>query len=188
MTRRCRSNERGAVLVEAAIATPVVMLLLFSVIWGALVFRTYLTVEQASSVGARAATVAGSDPRADYDILQAVQQNTAALGKQSLERVVVYRATGFDQKPSATCMTGPGGATGCNVYFADDLAMPESQFGAGGWADDDYFPATTRNDSRGTETFVGVYVKARPMAGGSGLPVVQTVESWKVLRVEAKSF
>lgn len=190
MTRvkRVRLPEHGAVMVEAAIAMSLVLLLIFSVIWGAFVFRAYLTVEHAASQGARAGTVAGNSASADFSILDVIRPATAALGETSLQRVVVYEAGSFDDGPSEACRSATTSTTGCNVYVRSDIDREKDQFGPSGWPNDDGFPAWNRNISRANATYLGVYIEANPKAGGLGLPAPESVSAWKVLRVEARTF
>ncbi|HEX2737764.1 MAG TPA: TadE family protein, partial [Acidimicrobiia bacterium] len=54
-------HERGAVLVEAALVTPLVFLLLFGVIEFGYAFYGKLTVNNMSVVGARAASGSAND-------------------------------------------------------------------------------------------------------------------------------
>ncbi len=181
-----RKRERGAVLVESALVVPLVMLLIFAVIWGGFVFRTYLTVDHAASTGARSATIAGNEPDADYQILQKIRPDLTALGKSSLQRIIVYPATKFEQPPSAACLAS---GTGCNTYDSTDFNRPSSAFSVGGaYTKDDKFSSSTRSVTAGTTSFVGIYIEAKPLAGGMGLPAPETLAQFKVLKIEPQTY
>jgi hypothetical protein len=185
---RSKRNQRGAVLVEAAIVTPVVLLLIFAIAWGALLFRSYLTVENAAKVGDRAASIAGDDADADWQVLQAIRPNVAALGSDaSVQQIIVYRADGFEQGPPASCLAGTASAR-CNIYTGADLSRGQDQFGPGGQPIDDNYAPSSREVSRSNPGYIGVYVQAKPGVAAFGLPVPESVSSYKVLRLEARRY
>ncbi len=116
-------------MIEAAFVTPVFFLLIFGIIEFGFLFRNYLTVSNAASVGARSASVAGNDDDADFFTLRSVNHALGAINLKDLESIVIFEADGPDSKPPANC-TGPTGASqvssgaqkGCNVYNAYDLS------------------------------------------------------------------
>lgn len=181
-----RRDERAAVLVEAAIVTPIVILLFLSVAWGGLLFRSNLTTEHAAKVGARAASVAASSVDADYQILQAVRSNTSALGSGQVRKVVVYRASNFDEPPPNVCLSGGLGGS-CNYYTAADMSAPAGQFGGAGKLDANYVPAS-RATSRSAPKYIGVYVETSSGVPDLGLPTPATLSNYQVLKIEASSY
>lgn len=184
MVRSRTRNERGAALAEAALVTPFVLLMIFAVIWAALLFRTYLTVSHGAASGARAASISGNAFDADYAIIKAIKPSLSAVNKNAVNRIIVYPATSYGSSPSADCLaTGAG----CNVYKASDLdrAQPLT---TDDWPGDGNFPATSRIASGATPQLVGVYVEIKPGASSLLLPAPKAVSSHKVLRLEARSF
>ena len=89
-TRRC-ADDGGAVLVEAALITPLFVFLLFGTLEFGGLFKDYLTMNDASASGARAAAIAGNDANADYQILQGVKSSMNALTKTGIKKIIVYQ-------------------------------------------------------------------------------------------------
>lgn len=91
--RRNPKSERGASLVEFAMITPLLMILIFGIVEMGLAFRDRLTVASAVQSSARIGSVLGTDADSDYATLQAV---TAGLNGQleptSLTGVIIYRS------------------------------------------------------------------------------------------------
>lgn len=187
MSRRSKRNESAAVLVEAAIVTPLFVLLLMAVAWGSLLFYTGLTVGHNAKVGARAGSVASTAPDADYQILSAIKPTLSTLQTSNVQRIVVYRATGFDQAPPQSCVDGIASAS-CNVYTGADLNRASSTFGSGGNGTDQNFSPTLRSGSLGSPTYLGVYVRAYAPFTSMGLPGPRTISKYQVLAVEPTSY
>ena len=195
-TRRLRlrrRDQRGAVLVEAALVTPFVMLLFFSIIWGALVFRAYLTVDHAAKVGARQASIADSATDADYQVLQTVKQQVTALNVKAIQSIVIYKASGFNQAPPAACTANgavTSAANSCNVYGPDDFTTPDSTFLADGYGKAAGFPSSVRASSiQATDgNYIGVYLRVSTNAGTMGIPTPGTVSRFQVLHMENSQY
>lgn len=170
-----RDRERGATLVEAAFVTLPFMLVIFAILEFGLAFRTDLTVSNASQRGVRAASVGGRAPTADFQIIEAVKDGLGDGGIDSVERVIVYRATSPDDPVPAGCLAitnpiGPNGVSGsCNVYgpdaFIDPLLLPDGSENpawqcATGSRDEAWCPTTRAvSFSLGPRDYVGVYVE-----------------------------
>lgn len=184
-----RATERGAALVEAAIVTPLFMLLLFASIDGGILFGDNLSVEWGTRAGARAASIAGADALADYDVLQALKQSTVIIPRDSVDRIVVFRADGFDDEPSASCKAGtPTVGTGigsCNVYYPADFDVKQKDYDT--WTADDSWPGATRGD-KSTEgpDYVGVWIQARCTCSGEVFGSSGVLHSTTVMRIEPK--
>ncbi len=157
-----RRGDRGASLVDAALASPVFILLLLGVFEFGLAFRDYLTLTSATRAAARSASVEGRNSYADYDVLQAIKSNTQTLANSGdLTHIVIFKATG----PDATlanmgmnaCLTTASST--CNTYTATDLARPQTDFACGVSSPDRYWCPTTRKDRLGgPPDFVGVHI------------------------------
>lgn len=173
--RISQDRERGATLVEAAFVTLPFMLVVFAILEFGLAFRTDLTVNNASQRGARSASVGGTAPTADFQIIEAVRNGLDDGGIETVERIIVYRATSPGDAVPAGCLaiTNPIGAQGvpgsCNVYGPDALTAPlvlpsgvdnpEWQCATG--ARDEAWCPVDRNVSFsvGPRDYIGVYVE-----------------------------
>ena len=123
---RCR-GEDGTAIVEAAIATPVIFLLLFGVLeFGSLLY-SYETLTNGSTSIARTAAIMGSDATADYEIVQAAKKSLAGVQTNQIQRMVIWNATpragcssASCQGPGSvvppTCLTGSSTTYSCNTY------------------------------------------------------------------------
>lgn len=160
-------SERGAALIEAALVTPVFLMVVFSLFEFGLLFRTKLTVENASREGARAASIQGNDAEADYYIVRTVEHALAAIDLQQLQYLVVFRATGVDDSLPAACATSSQAGL-CNRYTAadffaelDDAGGVDTGLFRCGTLDSSWCPTTRETDlSVGTD-FIGLHVEAR---------------------------
>jgi len=126
--RRRAKGDRGTALIEAAIITPVFMMFLFAIFEFGFSFRDYLSVASATRDGAREASVAGNVADADYRVLRAIERGAAALPDGVIDRIVVFKATGPDDVPTAACQSGTATTNVCNVYVQEDFLRDDSQF------------------------------------------------------------
>lgn len=129
-------RERGSVLVESAIVTPIALLLLFGVVEAGSLLRSYSSTANAVRSAARVASVAGSDPMTDQRVLARMAQEIQGLGGQQVDFVVIWHATGPGAKVPPACIpqdhespntTSLGVSDGgfdaigaCNVYLRPD--------------------------------------------------------------------
>ena len=179
--RRAR-GDRGAALFETALAFPIFFVVVVGIFELGLVFRDYLTVEDAVGDGSRIGAIQGKGTRdvggnavsADYSIVAAVREGMATVPVDWIDRVVVYEAAGpsagtaLEQIPDGcTTSTGSSSSLRCNVYPAEAafLAVQDGTTGyftcagsyqrACGWdpSDRDDGPELNEID------YVGVYVK-----------------------------
>ncbi len=170
-----RKRERGAVLVEAALLTPIVLLLVFGTMEMGYAFYGKLTVNHMSVAGARAASGGANDVLSDYSMLQAVEDAATGYSASDISLVVVYRATTPDDRVPNACLTASVANTssvrGCNRYTGASLALASTQFGCIGppgptTKNDNFWCPTTRKSAllpdagHGPPDYVGVYVKA----------------------------
>lgn len=173
--RRPNDPERGATLVEAAFVTLPFILVIFAILEFGLVFRSDLTIDNASQRGSRAASVGGRAPTADFLIIEAVKDGLDDGGIERVQRVIVYRATSPGDPVPAGCLAinnpiGPNGVNGvCNVYGPDAMnlpletspGVPSSEWQCATGARDDFWCPTDRevSFSVGPRDYVGVYVE-----------------------------
>ena len=171
--RRRRDRSRGAVLVEAAIIFPILVLLTFGAVEFGLVFHDELILTTAARSGARigtadkntAGTLVNTDD--DYQILQAVSSALGGLGNKVVS-ITIYDAGSATSGPPAGCYGV--GATGsstpgqeCNVYPESDLTQPSTYWTATGPPESQFWPVSARslslNTTAGTEpAYLGVAV------------------------------
>lgn len=133
MRSRARRDE-GATLLEAAVAIPVLVVLVLGVLDLGLAWRDSSSVANAVRAGARVGAAAGRARLADYDLLQSVRAALAEIPGVDVRRVVVFRSTEPDGAVPAACTavvfspTGTGVNGVCNVYAATDLGRPAGDF------------------------------------------------------------
>lgn len=160
--RRC-SDDGGAALVEAAIITPVFMLMALGLIEYGLVFRDYVALGNATSSATRTLSIWGNAWDADYQTLQAAKKDLAAVPTGSIQRIVVFKATsGTDTSSWAGCKTGASTTNVCNVYTPVDWNRTpvNTWFGCGVGSIDSAWCPTSRDVAVATSPdYAGVYVR-----------------------------
>ena len=109
--RASRTKERGTTLTEAAFVTIPFFLIIFGIMEMGFLFRNYLTVANASSEAARAASVYGADEAADFQIIRSAEHGVAAMGVEQLDYMVIWRAAGPESQVPAQCRPDLGGGT-----------------------------------------------------------------------------
>lgn len=124
---RAPRGERGVSAVEAAILTPLVVIVLFGLFEGALVMHSDMTVAEMTGDGARAGSIARDDLDADHQILQQIDATAAWFDRASIERIVIWHAADREDSPPPGCTSGPvasSPALECSVYGPADLTAP----------------------------------------------------------------
>lgn len=172
--RRC-TDDGGAVIVEAALMIPILVVIMAATFDFGVGFRNRISMQGATRNAARAAASLGPDVAADSFALTTLAAGLAnGLTSTTLVKVIIFR-TNSDGTLSNTCLTrtpsngGAGDTTAgaqCNVYnqFQVDRAVANTFVQAGsscsntGW---DYrFCPFTRSDSLVTNPdFLGVYLE-----------------------------
>jgi len=192
-SERSRWAQRGATLVEASIITTLFLMIIFFIFEMGLLFRDSLTTNNASREAARAASTKGRDFDADYYTIRIAEHGLEAMGLQSLQFIVVFKATGPGDSVPGACLSSS--QTGlCNRYtpadfFAeieDSAGNPTGNFGCG-TLDAAWCP-TSRNATASTGTdYVGVYVRTNH-SYLTGMFGNQTdLEATTILRIEPDS-
>ncbi len=120
-------GDAGVALVEAALITPVLLVLLLGMLDTAYLYRDYLTTGDAVADGAKMGAIQGNKVTAtggtaDYTIIATMRQDLATLRPADISRIVIYKAgpstfgSPLAQVP-AQCKTSSGPvANTCNVY------------------------------------------------------------------------
>lgn len=103
-----RRQQRGAVAVEAALITPVLIVLIFGMIDFGLLFKDYLAVTSASRAGVRIASAEPHQTGFAQDAADQVAREGRALESSNIEEVWVYKsqANGYPIGSSSTAVTG----------------------------------------------------------------------------------
>jgi hypothetical protein len=148
---------------------PVFFILLLGAVEFGLAFKDYLTAANMSRTGARVASAAANDALADQRALAALDRASAAVARNAIQRIVIWRAAGVDDQVPSVCVTSPTGvATGavrCNVYGPADIGRAPADFGCGPTSPDRFWCPRDRKVAQtgpgGPPDLVGVWVKIR---------------------------
>jgi hypothetical protein len=179
--------DGAAVLVEFALALPVLAIFLLGMFEFGYGFRQKLFVERATQSAGRVAASAGNDRYADFDALRAIDSSLGGASNIEVERVIIWKAPNATAGVPQNCLdvgyTGLGtkGVGGlCNVYSPAQVAT-SSPVGfpggsatnptcAGGSWDANWCPRGRDRTPPGVD-FVGVYVEVKYTMLTSILPV-----------------
>jgi hypothetical protein len=162
--------------VEAAIITPVLMLLVFGIIEFGLAFKDQLAVTSAVRAGAR---IASAEPRfAGFatDAAGQVAREGGALNLTAVQELWVYRAD------SSGHPVGAGGtfnscATDC-IHFTWSAAGGQFAQSSGSWS------PTSQDACQGEQDSVGVYLKFRHAGVTQVFFSALGLHSYTVMRLE----
>ena len=151
MSPRSRSGERGAVAMEAALVTPVLLILIFGIIEMALLMRDHVSLTSAVRTGGRTASAnpgagpgginEGGDcvapcspanaPMFAQLAANAIQRAGTALPKDSIKELWVYKANNKGY-PGATGSTAMTCGTNC-VKYKWNPAKDQFRYSSGSW-------------------------------------------------------
>src|SRR5690554_309734 len=96
-----KRRESGATLVEAALAFPIMVLIVIAILELGMAFKDYLTVSYLSREGARIGAMAGDDPDADCAILRGIEQLATAGTLGRIDSVEIFQASETTGQPVA---------------------------------------------------------------------------------------
>lgn len=181
--RRARArDDEGAVLVEAAIVMPLLLLVVFGILEYGLVFRTTLSISESTRAGAR---VGVAQPRVEgYEetASAAVSGSLASAGipADDIEELVIYKANpntgqtvagGAPQDCTADCwkFVWNAGAQQFDLAPGSPTWEASSQFACG---------------SQDQTDFLGVYVRANYTFITGFFGETMTMEERSVMRLE----
>ncbi|MCC5951970.1 MAG: pilus assembly protein [Acidimicrobiia bacterium] len=181
-----RFDDRGSAVIEAALVSPIVLILLLAVFDYGLLFRDYLTMGDAVGDATRAGAVQGNRPAfiddgsgnqvgvtADFVIASTMRQGLVGLPIESITGIVVFRAGGpalgspLEQVPDV-CKNGSSSVgAACNYYNARDafeaVAAGDGSFFqcTGGSGSACGWPPGTREDGPSVMDidYLGVYLE-----------------------------
>jgi Flp pilus assembly protein TadG len=149
--QRARREERGSVIVEAAIIVPLLILLTFGVIEYGIAFRESGAIKASSRAGVRAASAM---PRNTLYLQTAADAVSAAMGDVSNstpQELWIYHASTSGGHPT-TC------ATECALFTWNGTKFVQT--GGNAWAADQQ-NACTSADNVDLPQQIGVFVKAK---------------------------
>ena len=164
-------RERGSVAVEAALLTPVFLLLIFALMEGSWIIFGDHAIRGSAAAGVRTASALANDPLADYAAVQSVKNGGVdTLGRGKLIRVVIYKANGYGDPPNLTCQGGTAVTGVCNVYDGTDLSKPDTAFGCSTTSsppspDRFWCPTSRKTAVTGLQSppdYIGVWVAVTP--------------------------
>jgi hypothetical protein len=190
-------------MAEAALVSPIFILVIFGVFEFGIAYRDILAVGDATTDAARVGAIQGPDvtpegETADYSIVRALRDGLAGLKPANLQSILVFKAadstvgSAISQVPSA-CKSGPSNTTlKCNFYRPTDgyIAVQDG--------DVDYFkclrvgdPAcgwnpVTRVDGPTTADveFLGVYIRYKHDYVTGFFGRTFTIERASIMRLE----
>lgn len=161
-------KERGAAMVEFAIAVPIFIALLALIFDAGLGYSESRSSSSTARTAARIGALAGDDRNADFLVLDSLR---AQFGDGStVEQIVVYRSD--PSNPAGTVPAGCAAANACNTYPGTILAtlnetmftsafVGGQEFCAPGSPDENWCPLQRRNDDG---SYLGVFVKSTAQA------------------------
>lgn len=194
-----RRSERGASLIEASLATPVFLLLLFTIFELGFLSLSDLTTTNASRAGARSAGVHNSRRIADFEIITTVEDALGSLRLNELEYIVVYRVDEVGDAMNPLCHTQSVSLSAdpdraCNRYVPADLTLEyfeadgvteTTHFGCGAGAVDRYWcPADRQTLLTGDLDLVGVHIQTTHHYVTGFIGTTQDLSATTVVQVE----
>lgn len=105
--RRRARQDRGAVLVEAAIILPLLFTLVLGILEIGSALKSYSGTANAVRAGGRMASVAGNIADADRAILERVATEATGISDGEIEYVVIWHASATGEQPPAACRPAP---------------------------------------------------------------------------------
>jgi TadE-like protein len=182
--RAGRRRQRGAVAVEAALVTPLVLVMLIGIVEFSFALRDYVSVSSAVRTGIRTATTngalvsgngtceaAGPDlvpppcsptntPAFAQLAAQAIQQTGTAMPKDSIDYIFVYKANDKGYPGANGTTTMPGSIAACAasatpcVAYVWQDSRDRFRYAGGSWT------ANTVNACPTTADSLGIYMHA----------------------------
>lgn len=150
-----------------------------------MLFRTQMSLSAATEDGARAASIHGNRPDADYWLLQAVGNRIDVGGNATINRITVYEAVDSTSVPDSGCLA----AGTCNVYAVSDILLAQDQFGCipNGASDDQWCP-TGRDVTLAGAALIGIEIEVEHnyLLGVLGSQATLTERS--ILRMEPREW
>lgn len=207
VARRLHGDE-GAVIIEAALALPIIVILVLGILEYGMAFHEGIIIERGLTLVGRTVSNLGASPYADFETLRAVDSQLLALQEtSSVKRVIIYKPSSadgsvpqacLDIQPSPGSLSGAGVSGVCNVYSAAQVAQdsPGSGFvvtgsppsGCGGASWHRFLcPLNGSHRNPKTQTKIGVYIEVEYQPVTGIWPSGQTIERHVVYAIEPPS-
>lgn len=176
--RRGRAADRGAALVEAAMVTPLLVLLVFGIIEFGLLFKDTSSVAAAAASGARTAATQARTNGYQDNVAAAVTGALSSVGATPQE-LVVYRVekNGLNQPVNWSSAQITGCSTCYKFTWSGGQWVPS---GGSGWA----AAAQQACGPVATTDYVGVWIKARHDMLTGMFGSARTITEKTVMRLE----
>jgi hypothetical protein len=179
---RVRRSQGGAVLVETAIISMLLLTICFGIIEYGMFLRQSNDVAGAIRSGARMAAASGAETDSDYMILQAMKDSDDGLSGK-IDKVLVFKANGPSGEPTPTCAAFQPQPGQCSVYEGSDFNAGEAALAArsasqGGWN------PTSRNPG---EDHIGVRALADYSLITGFFGQLQAIDDNAIVRLEAEA-
>ncbi|MEZ5320707.1 MAG: TadE/TadG family type IV pilus assembly protein [Microthrixaceae bacterium] len=163
VARRHRRGERATALVEAALVTPILLMLVFGAIEFGMAFRSYLTVSNSTRDSARFAATLGREADADYQTVAEAFAGLDGARSGDVRKIIIFKATGPNSTTAsgtlAACRTASVAGL-CNTYTGPDVPVDPAQYGCGPTSVDRFWCPTTRKVAASDPPdYVGVYIE-----------------------------
>lgn len=175
-------TERGAAIVEFAVISIILVILIFGVVEGGLAFRAKLSVSNSADEGARRGSVAAKDPFADYEVLQQIKAHS--ISPETITTIVIYKADDSTSPPPDACKVASSSTLECNRYVTTDLLRPRGDFGSCGALDGSWCPSDRSSDLRSGD-LLGVWIDAEFDSPSGALGSID-FEEISILPIESK--
>jgi hypothetical protein len=174
LCRSERADDRGVAAVEAAIITPIFLLLVIGIIEFGLAFKDQLAVTSAVRAGAR---IASAEPRTTTfatDAAAQVAREGSALDMSDVDALWVYQADASGH-PVGAGGTFDSCSTNCDVFSWNGSTFVQT---GGAWN------VTSQNACQGTQDSVGVYLSFRHPSVTQAFFSSLGLSSYTVMRFE----
>jgi hypothetical protein len=169
--RRRGRGERGAVLVEAAIILPVLLLIVLGIVEYSLAFKNSLSITSATRSGARTASAQPRDADFSLHTAEAVRTALAAIDRSSPQVLWIYEANASGMPDSGNFST----CSQCNRYSWNGTDWTNDYTG---WT------ASEQDACSGTADTIGIYVRAQHRFLTGLFGQARTLEDHTVMRLE----
>jgi len=192
------ASDRGAVLVELALVTPLLFTLLLGIFEFGQAWRERAALHSGVRSAMRIATNSGADRQADKFALQSFMAIMSQSKALTIQTVVIYKANNADGSPlDSSCFTSttPSAAYSCNVYTNAQLTNSLMAFNFTGTVDcspistawDYRWCPLSRISTQGDEPdYIGIYVVASYKSSTGLLPSSVTFTDQAVARIDPK--
>lgn len=198
--RRRSRGDKGSVLLEMVIITPLILMITLSVFDLGMGWRASLAVSSAARSGARVSSNLGRSAATDSETIRAVAAGLDKEGLEVVDRVIIFKSTDPDGIIPSTCLldsvrtTGGSSTYNCNVYSGAEVrAISEGSASAPTFSGDCstsrdrfYCPSTRGNDQAvgNGPDYLGVYIQINHENNSKIFGETMEIKDTAVMRIE----